>query len=146
MPTIPNKPNSRLIDTQRRKRSAFYGLRVQTGAITAVAAATASAGHVIAVSYKAPDPYPTCGSGTAYVYVFDIDSGLGALDLNATPEAADRRLAIGTGIPSSPRVTVASDPADDIGFVTTSDGQVLSIEPPLRDGPESETVYWRQRF
>ena len=33
------------------------------------------------------------------------------------------------GIPSSPRVTVASDPDDDIIFVTSSEGQVLLIEP-----------------
>jgi hypothetical protein len=55
-------------------------------------------------------------------------------------------MVVGSGIPSNPRVTIGSDPQDDIVFVTTSDGQVLSIEPPLRDGPESVVLFWRQNF
>jgi len=49
-------------------------------------------------------------------------------------------------VPSSPRVTIASDPSNDIIFVTTSDGQVLNIEPPPRDPAESGTIYWRKKF
>jgi len=104
------------------------------------------ASYVIAASYQAPDPYPTCGSGSSYLYTFSVDDAKGYYDSNSTPEAADRRLLIGSGIPSSPRVTVASDPKDDIIFVTSSDGQVLLIEPPPRPATESSTIYWKQEF
>ena len=39
----------RLINTSKLSRTPFYQLRVQTGLITAIAAATSSAGHCIAV-------------------------------------------------------------------------------------------------
>lgn len=40
-------PLTRLNDVGKLKRAAFYSLRARTGAITAVAAATSSAGHLI---------------------------------------------------------------------------------------------------
>lgn len=104
------------------------------------------ANHIIAASYDDPDPYPTCGSGVAYLYVFELSDSEGFFDDNATAEAVDRRVAIGSGVPSSPRVTIATDPSDDIVFVTTSDGQVVTVEPPLRDPPSSELLYWREMF
>jgi Tfp pilus tip-associated adhesin PilY1 len=104
------------------------------------------AGHVIAVSYVAPDPYPTCGPGEAVLYAFKISNGRGFFDFNATSEAADRRLSIGVGIPSSPRVTVASDPTNDKIFITTSEGEVLIVQPPLRDPPEASVIYWKQEM
>jgi hypothetical protein len=104
------------------------------------------AGHVIAVSYHAPDPHPVCGPGEAFLYVFDIASGKGFLDFNATPEAADRRMSIGAGIPSSPRVTVASDPGNDKIFITSSEGEVLILDPPPRDPAETSVLYWKQEF
>lgn len=107
---------------------------------------TMFAGYVIAASYKGPDAYPTCGPGSAFLYAYAVDSGKGFFDTDSNPDAGDRRLLIGSGIPSSPRVTVASDPDDDIIFVTSSEGQVLLIEPPARPGPESDTIYWRQLF
>ena len=104
------------------------------------------AGYVIAASYQGPDAYPTCGPGEAYLYAYAVDDGKGFFDTDSTPDAGDRRLLIGSGIPSSPRITIASDPDDDIIFVTSSEGQVLLIEPPERPGPESSTIYWRQVF
>jgi Tfp pilus tip-associated adhesin PilY1 len=104
------------------------------------------ASHFIVASYGAPDSYPTCGSGTAYLYVFEVGNATGFFDTNSVVEVADRKLQIGSGIPSSPRVTIASDPEDDMIFITTSDGQVLTIEPPLRSPPESSMIYWRQLF
>jgi ssDNA-specific exonuclease RecJ len=35
---------------------------------------------------------------------------------------------------------------NDIIFVTSSDGQVLLVEPPPRPATESSTVYWKQKF
>jgi hypothetical protein len=104
------------------------------------------AGHVIAASYLPPDPYPTCGTGTARLYIFELGNSRGFFDDNATAEAGDRHFNVGSGVPSSPRVTIASDPDDDMVFITTSDGQVLQVEPPLRQGPESSMIYWRQVF
>ncbi|MBW2270793.1 MAG: hypothetical protein JRH16_19705, partial [Deltaproteobacteria bacterium] len=58
----------------------------------------------------------------------------------------DRYMDIGTGVPSNPRVSVASDPTDDVVYVTTSEGELIEIEPPLRDPPESSFLYWRRRY
>jgi type IV pilus assembly protein PilY1 len=102
-------------------------------------------GHVILASYN-PDSFPACGPGEAYLYTFRLANGLGYYDANATPEAADRRYAIGTGIPSTPRISVSPNPSDDIGFINTSDKKVLTFDPPGRDAPESSVLYWRQRF
>ena len=103
------------------------------------------AGHAIAASYD-PDSFPTCGPGDAYLYILRLSNGLGHFDANAVPEAADRRFAIGTGIPSTPRISVAPSPGDDIGFINTSDNKVLTFEPPLRNPPESQVLYWKQEF
>jgi type IV pilus assembly protein PilY1 len=103
------------------------------------------AGHVLATSYV-PEPAPTCGPGTARFYAFELSNAAGFFDDNGTAEAADRHLTIGSGVPSSPRVSMASDPQDDVVFVTTSEGELIDIEPPLRDPPESSLFYWRQRF
>ncbi len=43
-------------------------------------------------------------------------------------------------------IRVVADTHDDMVYVTTSTGQILSIEPPLRDDPESAMIYWRQNF
>ena len=103
------------------------------------------ANHVLAASFK-PDGYPTCGPGEAIFYTFKLDDGRGFFDPDATPSASDRKLVVGGGVPSNPRLSLGGSPADDIVFVTTSEGQVLSIEPPLRDAPESELLYWKQVF
>lgn len=42
-------PLTRLVDVGKLKRAAFYSLRCRTGAITAITAATATAGQVIAI-------------------------------------------------------------------------------------------------
>ena len=103
------------------------------------------AGHLIVASYD-PDTFPSCGPGEAYLYILRLSNGLGHFDSNATPEASDRRFQIGTGIPSTPRISVAPNPTDDVGFINTSDKKVLTFEPPLRDPPESSVLYWKQEF
>jgi hypothetical protein len=103
------------------------------------------ADHVLAASFT-PDGYPACGPGEANFYTFRLSNAQGYFDDDATPAAADRKLVVGSGVPSNPRVTVGADPTDDIVFVTTSEGQILSIEPPLRDDPDSSLLSWRQLF
>jgi hypothetical protein len=103
------------------------------------------ASHVLAASFK-PSPWPTCGPGEAIFYAFRLGNSRGFFDLDGTPSASDRKMVVGVGVPSNPRMTLASDPTHDMIFMTTSEGQVLSIEPPLRDKPESSLLYWKQVF
>ena len=104
-----------------------------------------AAGHVLAASYV-PETAPTCGPGTARFYAFELSNAVGFFDDNSVAETADRNMSMGSGVPSNPRVSVSSDPQDDVVFVTTSKGEVIVIEPPLRDPPESSFLYWRRRF
>ena len=103
------------------------------------------AGYAIVPSYE-PPVWPTCGPGEANLFLFKLYDASGFWDTNAILEAADRKVQIGWGIPSNPRVSVASDPNNDKIFINTSDGQVLTITPPVRDTPKSEMIYWRQKF
>ena len=57
-----------------------------------------------------------------------------------------RRVKIGIGVPSAPRISIGGKPDDDIILITTSEGEVLTLEPPLRDEPKSGLMFWRQLF
>ncbi|MBW2269632.1 MAG: hypothetical protein JRH16_13745 [Deltaproteobacteria bacterium] len=103
------------------------------------------ASHVLVASYK-PDTSGSCGPGESFFYAFEVSNGKGFFDANATPEASDRRMLIGAGIPSNPRISIGHVPTDDVLVVQTSEGEVLTIEPPLRDPPSTSMIYWRQRF
>jgi Tfp pilus tip-associated adhesin PilY1 len=103
------------------------------------------AGHVLTASYI-PTAVPACGPGTARFYAFELGNAEGFFDANNVAETTDRYMDIGTGVPSNPRVSVASDPQHDVVFVTTSEGELIEIEPPLRDPPESSFLYWRRRY
>ena len=103
------------------------------------------AGYALTASYK-PEVAPTCGPGESFFYGFKLYNAAGFYDTNSTPEAADRRIYIGAGVPSNPRISLGADPTDDVVFVTTSDGEVLSLEPPPRPAPESSLIYWSQEY
>ena len=103
------------------------------------------AGFAIVPSYE-PPVFPTCGPGIANLSLFQIYDASGFWDADAILTAADRKTQIGWGIPSNPRVSIASDPSNDKIFINTSDGQVLTITPPMRDTPESEMIYWKQNL
>ena len=103
------------------------------------------AGYVITASFV-PDNSVSCDPGQAFLSTLKLSNAAGFFDTNATPEAADRRLLIGSGVPSPPRISVAPDPTDDVGFINTSEGEVLTFDPPPRDAPESSLLYWRQKF
>jgi Tfp pilus tip-associated adhesin PilY1 len=107
---------------------------------------TVFAGYVITASY-APDPVGTniCErGGSARLYVFSVTSGLGFYFQGGvvTGDAA-RRLAIGAGAPSDPRLSIS--PGGNELFVQTSEGEVVQIDPPSA-GDLQRTVYWRTRF
>jgi len=103
------------------------------------------AGYVLTVSYK-PDTFPTCGPGEAYFVAFRLDNGMGFLDENGTPEAGDRRKAVGVGVPSTPRISLGGYSENDVILVTTSEGEILTLDPPARDEPKSSVLFWRQLF
>jgi type IV pilus assembly protein PilY1 len=105
------------------------------------------AGLVITASY-APDPNaPLCeASGNAFLHVFGLGTGIGSLDSSSTTALGARRLRIGSGIVSDPRIVV-SDTAVKV-FVQSSDGTLSSTDPcenPADCKPEETyLIYWRQ--
>jgi Tfp pilus tip-associated adhesin PilY1 len=107
---------------------------------------TVFAGYVITASYT-PDAAGTdlCErGGTARLYVFSVTTGLGFYFQGGvvTGDSA-RRLAIGSGAPSDPRLSIS--PGGNELFVQTSEGEVIQIDPPSA-GELQRTVYWRTRF
>jgi type IV pilus assembly protein PilY1 len=98
------------------------------------------AGHVLFASYK-PAAFPTCGPGEAIFYGFQLSNARGFFGTTST--AADRSFVAGSGIPSSPRVSMSSDPSDDVIYVTTSEKEIITIEPPTRDTTQSDMLYWK---
>jgi hypothetical protein len=103
------------------------------------------AGFAIVPSYS-PPIWPACGPGMANLFLFKLYDASGFWDQDALFTASDRKVQIGWGIPSNPRVSIASDPSNDKIFINTSNGEVLTITPPVRDNPGSETIYWKQNF
>ncbi len=66
-------------------------------------------GTVFTGSFMPPDPAspdPCAASGDAYLYAFDLDCGVGLFATDPGGEADKRRKAIGSGIPTRPRVSV----------------------------------------
>ena len=100
-------------------------------------------GHVLFASYK-PTAFPTCGAGEAIFYGFQLSNARGFFGTTST--AADRRFVAGSGIPSSPRVSMAGSPSDDVIYLTTSEKEIITIEPPTRDTTQSDMLYWKQVF
>ena len=52
---------------------------------------------------------------------------------------------VGSGVPSVPRVSIASDPTNDKIYAKTSEGALIAVDAP--PGTDSlSTIYWRQKF
>jgi type IV pilus assembly protein PilY1 len=113
---------------------------------------TIFAGFVIVASYdpEASGDGDECeaAGGRAFLYVFDTGTGEGQFADSATPAdpPQDRRMDVGSGLPSNPRVSMAPDPDDDRIFIKTSTGQLIPIDPDVRDDPPSSSIYWRQIY
>jgi type IV pilus assembly protein PilY1 len=95
-------------------------------------------GSVITASYIPDDGSGgVCGTdGSAYLYIFDLVSG-------AASGESGRRLYLGVGVPSDPRISVG-DTAKI--FTKTSAGQIQPTPAPDGGGAPVELIYWRQRF
>ncbi len=106
----------------------------------------AFAGFVITVSYR-PDMTPgniCTRGGDAFIYVFSITDGAGFFD---DPDAtvSGRRLGIGTGAPTDPRISVSTGGDGGVQlFIQTSKGKVIGLEGPELDTDRVNLVYWKQ--
>ncbi len=103
------------------------------------------AGHVLVTSFK-PDIFvDDCGPGKTFFYAFRIDNALGHFTTALSTVLESRRKEVGAGVGSAPRVKVSRDPNNDSVYVTTSEGEVLTLDPPARTA-ESAYIYWKQVF
>ena len=104
----------------------------------------AFAGYFIAPTYL-PAQYPTCGPGTAYLYILGVNDAKGFFPDPSAPPSEDRRMTVGTGIPSKARVSAGVKSSDDKIYIQTSEGEVWTLQPPARDAG-LDMIYWRQRL
>ena len=112
-----------------------------------VTAHTIFGGVVITTSYI---PDLTGGSpcdvqGASVLHLFDLATGLGSFyDVGVTEGDAARRLSIGSGLASDPRITLDGGEADL--YVQTSDGRLVTPPSPPPNSSGLELIYWRQNF
>jgi hypothetical protein len=66
-------------------------------------------------------------------------------DTTATVQES-RRMSIGPGLASSPRISLAPDAANDKVFVKTSKSKILPAMPPERESGGVSVIYWKQRY
>ena len=102
-----------------------------------ISGVTVFAGQAIVTSYQAkvqPDLcVPTPGEG--FVYVFDVASGQGFFEDPLATAADERRYGLGRGLPTEPRVSIGSNPDDDVVMIKTSTGELVTIAAPPRFDP-----------
>ena len=95
-----------------------------------------------------------CGAGgESFLYVFNVVSGLGFyFEASIVTADAARRVSIGVGIPTSPRISISTDadgsvPGGSQGdklYVKTSSGQLLTADAPPPNFNPVELIYWRE--
>jgi len=110
---------------------------------------TVFAGYVIVGSYTPDSTLDLCATATgqSFLHVFNLASGLGFFPDPAAPPSEDRTVFIGAGFPTSPEVTVANDPDDDVIIIKTSEGpRVITVEAPPRNDPSGQFIYWKQQL
>ncbi len=99
------------------------------------------AGYVIAATYVPTGSVDCDQIGSSRLYIFSVTSGLGFyFSAGVTTDDAARRISIGSGAPSDPRLSLSSDGQQL--FIQTSTGQVVEVDPPDPGGLEN-TIYWR---
>lgn len=106
------------------------------------------AGYLILTSFDIDtnNPDPCAGaSGTSSVYALRVDSGQGYFT-TGTPQTPmeERKEYGGHGLASTPRISIAPDPEDDVMYIKTSKGLVVTIDPPPRPGSGTSVIYWKQ--
>jgi type IV pilus assembly protein PilY1 len=98
--------------------------------------------QVIAASYTPVDTTNPCSTGgTGTLYVFRVYCGEGYFG-GTTGDA--RRLDMGAGMPTDPRVTVS--PSGTRVIVTQQDGEIENGEGPPIDPDKISQLYWREIF
>lgn len=112
-------------------------------------------GEVITTSFIPPDPTAASSvceaSGEAFLYRFDLDCGVGSFQSNPGSEADKRRVAIGGGIPTRPRVSVGGLQGGSGGgcankvVVITSDGFIMNDCPGPLPTSGIQIRSWRQQ-
>jgi hypothetical protein len=147
--TEPDLTDSTLTATDQNTTDSGYYFTVSDGE-KFVTDVTIFANHVIVASYN-PDgggaDECTAAGGEASLYVFDLGTGQGLFADAMTPvdPEEDRRMSLGGGLPTSPKVSMSDDPGDDRVYIKTSTGQVISIDLDIRSESPS-SVYWRQVY
>jgi type IV pilus assembly protein PilY1 len=110
---------------------------------------TVFAGYVIVGSYTPDSSADLCATsgGQSFLHIFNLATGQGFFSDPLDPPSEDRRTYIGGGFPTSPEVTVASDPDNDVIIVKTSEGpKLITIDAPPRTEPKGQVIYWKQQL
>ena len=112
-----------------------------------VTAHIAFAGFIITASYE-PDLGTgnacTSGEGEAFLHIFEIDDGGGFFPDDGSGPLSTRRLALGAGLPTDPRITTSG--GGNKIFIQTSGGAVVSTDAPDDDDEDVGIVFWRQQL
>lgn len=105
------------------------------------------AGYLITTTYtpNAADPC-SAATGESFLYVLRIRDAYGFYDDATATVTESRRMSIGPGLASSPRVSLAPDAANDKVFVKTSKSKILPFQAPEREGGGVSVIYWKQEF
>ena len=86
-----------------------------------------------------------CGAvGSTNIWVFNLDEAGGLIDENAPAGNDQRKLYLGPGAPTHPRITITSYKVVLIG--QTSLGNVFEFDVPTDPPPPVELIFWRQLF
>jgi type IV pilus assembly protein PilY1 len=98
--------------------------------------------QVIAASYMPVDPTNPCSTGgTGTLYTFRVNCGEGYFG-GTTGDS--RRLDMGAGMPTDPRVTVS--PSGTRVITTQQDGEIENSSGPPIDPDKISQLYWREIF
>lgn len=103
--------------------------------------------YIFAGSFTPTSTSDRCSSaGEAALYVVRIQCGQGFFSSGMSP--ASRRLTLGAGMPTDPRLTISSDGASSDGnrvIVNKQQGDVSNIQAPDVPGGGAGVLYWRER-
>jgi len=89
---------------------------------------------------------PCSSGGEAALYVVRIECGAGFFPSSVSADS--RRLTLGGGMPTDPRLTIASDGSSSSGnrvIINKQQGDVSNIEAPDIPGGGQGVLYWRER-
>lgn len=103
--------------------------------------------YVFAGSFTPTATVDPCSSGgEAALYVVRIQCGEGFFGAGLSP--TPRRMTLGSGMPTDPRLTISSDGASSDGnrvIVNKQQGDVSNIQAPDVPGGGAGVLYWRER-